>query len=198
MPNVIVTLEYREGKTRDLGLPLEVSCRTITEALAQALKLDLDINEGLTLVEQSPAGDRPLTPNATLGDMSILHGMRLGLLSEKMREARVVPKGGASLKLDNGREIPLKGAYTMIGRRDPKHNIYPDFDLSELDFTKISSRQHAVIEFDQKSYVVKDLKSANGTWLNGERLLPEMTKPINDGDEIVFGRNGVKVKFQRG
>ena len=97
-----------------------------------------------------------------------------------------------------GKEISFKGAYFLVGRRDPKNGIYPDFDLSALDTGKISSRKHAVFEFDQNSYVIKDLKSANGTWKNGQRLQPEINYPVNDGDEIVFGRNGVKVCFKRG
>jgi len=198
MPNVVVTLEYGDGNVRDLGLPLDVSCKALTIALAQAFKLDVDINEGLTLVEKDASGGRKLTANATLGDMGILHGTRLTLENERKKIPDVIPQGGVSLKLENGREVLLKGVYTLIGRRDPKHNIYPDFDLGELDSGKISSRQHATIEFDQRSYVIKDLRSANGTWVNGQRLQPETAYQIKNGDEIVFGRNGIKVHFKRG
>jgi hypothetical protein len=198
LPNVIITLEYGNGQSRDLGLPMDVSCRALSTALYQALKINTDVGEGITLVEQDGAGGRRLAANATLGDLGILHGTRLTLVSERAKEARAIPQGGASLRLDNGNEIPLSAAYMLIGRRDPKHNIFPDFDLSELDTTKISSRQHAAIEFDQRNYVVKDLRSVNGTWLNGVRLTPEVPNPVNDGDEIYFGRNGVRVKFRRG
>jgi len=45
------------------------------------------------------------------------------------------------------------------------------------------SRQHAEIERDAGSYVLRDLGSKNGTYVNGQRVLDEPYR-LKDGDEI--------------
>lgn len=198
MPNVVVTVEYGRGEHKDLALPMDVSCRTLASALAKALKLESEMEEAFTLAEVDFSGKHDLPQNATLADAGILHGYILELTSQRLKEARPVPLGGASLVTEEGRRISLNGAYTLIGRKDVKHNILPDLDLTDLDSSKITSRRHACIEFGQKCYVISDLGSSNGTWVNGERLPLKESRTLTDGDEIVFGRNGVKVVFQRG
>lgn len=197
MAIVAITLEYGKQQTVDLGLPLEITCRVLTESLAQAFHLESDVGETLVLVDKSSAANRVLAANATLGDLEILHGTKLALVSQKNIEARPVPQGRAYLVI-NGREVSIKGAYLSIGRRDPKRGYFPDVDLSDLDVSKICSRKHAAIEFNEKGYVIKDLGSSNGTWINGHRIPPENAQPIINGDEIVFGKNGVKMVFKRG
>ena len=170
MPNVVVTVEFGKGERNDLALPLDVPSRALAAAMAKALRLDMDAEEGYTLVELGAAGGRRLPLNATLADFGILHGSILSLVCERLKEARAIPQGGAFLETVDGKKINLNGAYTLIGRRDPKHNILPDLDITELDSSKIASRRHACIEFDQKTWVISDPGSANGTWLNGDRL----------------------------
>ncbi len=48
------------------------------------------------------------------------------------------------------------------------------------------SRQHARITFEQGRYLVEDLRSTNGTWLNGYRLGPYKYE-LNRGDVVQFG-----------
>lgn len=47
------------------------------------------------------------------------------------------------------------------------------------------SRYHALIEERADGWWLSDLDSANGTWVNGERLKAE--RQLNDGDAISFG-----------
>jgi len=56
---------------------------------------------------------------------------------------------------------------------------------------KKASREHAEIVFDDGWFVVRDLGSSNGTWLNSDRL--EEEKPLEDGDRIRIG--GVILEF---
>ena len=197
MANVVITLEYNRGEKKDLALPMDVSCRVLAAALANALKLDSEMEEAFTLVESDLIGARSLPQNATLADAGILHGRVLALRSEKLKEARVIPQGGACLVTRDGRKVELNSAYVMIGRRDVKHNILPDLDLTDLDTNKVSSRRHACIEFDQRNWVISDLGSSNGTWVNGDRIQPKTPRRLNEGDEILFGRKGVSFKFLR-
>ncbi|KAI7901436.1 uncharacterized protein BX663DRAFT_553236 [Cokeromyces recurvatus] len=57
--------------------------------------------------------------------------------------------------------------------------------------SKVLSRQHAEIWCDKSKVYIKDVKSSNGTFVNGERLSNECEesepRELNNGDEIEFG-----------
>lgn len=198
MTNVVVTIEYGVHERADLAVPLDVPCRMLAASLGKALKLVNAMEQAFTLAEIGAAGEQRLPANSTLGGAGILNGQILRLTSERVKEARVVPQGGACLRTEHGEVFQLVGAYTLIGRSDPRHNILPDIDVSGLDTQRITSRQHACIEFEQTSYTVSDLGSNNGTWLNGRRLQAKSPEPLADGDELVLGKQGVKLVFHRG
>lgn len=50
------------------------------------------------------------------------------------------------------------------------------------------SRFHAQLEKKEDGYYVKDLDSTHGTYVNGERIIPQTAVPVSDGDEIRFGK----------
>ena len=54
-----------------------------------------------------------------------------------------------------------------------------------LDFPSVS-RLHARIECREGQLSIRDCRSTNGTWVNGIRLEPEASYPLNRGDEIRF------------
>lgn len=58
------------------------------------------------------------------------------------------------------------------------------------------SREHAEICYDLKRecWMIKDLGSSNGTFINGQRLTPQMPKPVMTGDEIQIAFE--KFKFE--
>lgn len=95
----------------------------------------------------------------------------------------------AFLRDASGREYPLIAAATRIGR-------LPDNDIV-LDDPNVS-RHHAVIIDTGTSFVVSDLRSANGVDVRGERIRASVT--LADGDhiricdrEFVFEMQGPKV-----
>lgn len=71
----------------------------------------------------------------------------------------------------------LKRRITRIGR-------HPNNDVSLL--LESVSRFHAQIELMDAGYILTDLGSSNGTFLNGERLASP--RPIQEKDVITFGR----------
>jgi hypothetical protein len=62
-----------------------------------------------------------------------------------------------------------------------------------VDHDAEASNRHAALFRDKSALVVRDLGSANGTYLNGTRIVrPE---PVHDRDLIVVGRTEVRVYF---
>jgi pSer/pThr/pTyr-binding forkhead associated (FHA) protein len=96
-----------------------------------------------------------------------------------------------------GRSNPIiiNGSKTItIGRRDPKKRISPTLDLTEDNGAKLGvSRLHAEISYVNGRYYVKDLDSANGTWVNEAKLLSEQPFPIDSGDQIRLGQLAIVV-----
>lgn len=84
----------------------------------------------------------------------------------------------------------------LIGRKDNARGIYPDIDLG-LDggYDAGVSRRHALITLHGSSCVLEDLESANGTYINGQRLPPRRAVPINSGDELRFGTLALRVEL---
>ena len=91
--------------------------------------------------------------------------------------------------LNNGRRIVVDTAQELlVGRKDNQRGIYPDVDLG-LDggYDAGVSRRHAIITPHGGGFVIEDLASANGTFINGRRLPPQTPTPIRNGDELKFG-----------
>jgi pSer/pThr/pTyr-binding forkhead associated (FHA) protein len=83
--------------------------------------------------------------------------------------------------------VPEKGSVT-IGRADTNTIV-----LSELRV----SRKHASIDWDasKRLFLIGDLGSANGTWLNGMRLAPNEKHPLNDWDKIRITSTVLTTRF---
>jgi len=80
--------------------------------------------------------------------------------------------------VDGARErVPLEGERISIGQSSSN-------DLS-LPFDRTVSRVHAVLERLASRWVVRDVGSRNGTFVNGDRIFGE--RPIQPGDEIRVG-----------
>ena len=52
------------------------------------------------------------------------------------------------------------------------------------------SRRHARIRFQSGQFVIEDLSSTNGTFVNGEKVV---TAPLRDGDRVLIGSSILKV-----
>jgi hypothetical protein len=86
---------------------------------------------------------------------------------------------------------------TVLGRADSSNPKQPDLDLSPFGaLEKGVSRVHAVISRSEDTLTLVDMGSANGTHLNGQRLVPEQPRLLRDGDEIRLGKLVVHVYFK--
>lgn len=60
-----------------------------------------------------------------------------------------------------------------------------DICLSDISV----SRKHAILRYIQDRFILVDLSSKNGTFLNGTAIVPEREIEIHDNDVIRFSRN---------
>ena len=91
-------------------------------------------------------------------------------------------------------EFPIYGDMNFIGRADEKP---VDIDLEEQEPPERihSSRQHAVIHFDEAAgnLTIEDLNSANGTYVNRARIYPGQKKQLFVNDVVQIGNVHLKL-----
>ncbi len=64
-----------------------------------------------------------------------------------------------------------------------------------ISFNKAISRVHCKISYQNGSYFITDLGSANGTYVNNSRIVAHQTKLLNSGDIIRLANTDFKVEF---
>jgi len=79
----------------------------------------------------------------------------------------------------SGQEFELIENSYILGREDGADIVIPAQSVS---------REHARISFQEGSYIIEDLDSSNGSFINGNRL-DSLPVPINHGDEIILGQS---------
>lgn len=85
----------------------------------------------------------------------------------------------------------------VIGRKEPDSTDSPGVDLSEANgLEKGVSRRHAMIVRRDGALHIVDNNSANGTYLNGQRLVAQQPRILRDGDDIRLGHMVVRVSFR--
>ncbi|MCZ6679756.1 MAG: FHA domain-containing protein [Candidatus Poribacteria bacterium] len=88
-----------------------------------------------------------------------------------------------------GKTYVLDVPEIRIGRWDADNGHFPEIDLTDDDLDSKISRSHAKITFENAQYVVEDLGSLNGTFINqGKRLVQGQKAPLNNGDELIVGK----------
>ncbi|GAB3856220.1 FHA domain-containing protein [Dactylosporangium cerinum] len=89
------------------------------------------------------------------------------------------------------RRFPLTGPQALIGRRSVRRGIDPEIDLTGPPEDVGVSHTHALLSATPDgTWVVVDLGSANGTFLNGDYDTPlrkETPVPLGHGDRIHVG-----------
>lgn len=96
---------------------------------------------------------------------------------------------------ENGTSFPLTSDKAVIGRNSSTKNIVNDIDLTKFDTKKIISRRHAMIQRKNDQFLLYDLNSRNGTFVNGKRISSREPYVLQPGDVVEFGLGGVKLTF---
>jgi pSer/pThr/pTyr-binding forkhead associated (FHA) protein len=119
------------------------------------------------------------------GNASAALNLGSAAASAEKAHARLVIERGKSV----GKQFLLSSTESYIGRWDADGGVFPDVDLDSDDPEAKVSRRHARITFNDGVYLLEDLGSTNGTFINRGKRLPKGTRqPLRDGDEIIVGK----------
>ncbi len=89
-----------------------------------------------------------------------------------------------------------EGTSVVLGRIDLNSPDMARFDLTRFGgHERGVSREHCVISYNGTQFLVTDLNSSNGTFINRKRLEPNAPTPLNDGDELTLGSLTMTVRF---
>ena len=100
--------------------------------------------------------------------------------------------------IESGQILPLADRTEFtLGRSSEGQPIIPDIDLSSHNaYANGVSRLHAVLKLVQDQIVIVDLGSSNGTYLNGNRLIPYTETPVVHGDIVYLGKLKMQVLIE--
>ena len=86
----------------------------------------------------------------------------------------------------------------LLGRADFRSGGFqPDVDLTRYGgHERGVSRAHARLHVLEGEVYVTDLYSANGTYLNGQRLEPEQPYLLQNGAEFLLGALSAKIEWE--
>jgi ABC-type multidrug transport system ATPase subunit/pSer/pThr/pTyr-binding forkhead associated (FHA) protein len=147
-------------------------------------------------IEQSRSDSAPHSPD--MGRMETVHDGSLAnfgtapvVSSPTSQARRSSGNQAAHLDLEESRtgqthRIALTKEITRLGR-DPEGEVVIDADAA------VVSRRHAEIRISEGQYSLTDLKSFNGTLVNGQRIT--QTVPLFDGDQIQLGSGGPRLRL---
>ncbi|MCH2210522.1 MAG: FHA domain-containing protein [Fuerstiella sp.] len=79
--------------------------------------------------------------------------------------------------LKNNKPIPIDRAVILVGRSE-------DCDVVINGSRKISRKHCCLVQFDD-SFLIRDLDSTNGVWVNGKRV--DRESEMVDGDRVAIG-----------
>lgn len=118
----------------------------------------------------NPAPNGPLNPGGAKARLVVVRGL----------------KPGVEFQLFDGRNF--------IGRADQKP-VEVDIEDQEPPDRIWSSRQHALITCEKGSLIIEDLSSANGTYVNRNRVPPGQKLDLKANDVIQIGTVQLQVRF---
>lgn len=108
--------------------------------------------------------------------------------------------GGAWISLhllESGQILPISDRTEFtLGRLSENQPIMPDIDLTSYKaYENGVSRLHAVIRQNDGSIVIMDLGSANGTYINGVRIVPNVEQLLHHSDILALGKLKMQIIF---
>ncbi|MCU1458347.1 MAG: domain containing protein [Actinomycetia bacterium] len=103
-----------------------------------------------------------------------------GLVEETVADLEELPEGIGAVIVDRG---PNKGSRFLLEHTTTAAGRHPESEIFLDDVTV--SRRHAVFERRENGYVLRDVGSLNGTYVNGDRV---DEYELRNGDDVQIGR----------
>jgi hypothetical protein len=174
----LAAAEWARLAARAAGDPLPTPPRSMAServALADLEWETLESPSGIVSILDPSEPDEPTAMRALMAELENASEapLPMGIVAELVVSTPDVP---------GTRRHRLTTTCTVVGRGD-------DVQLRVAD--KKISRRHASIEFKAGEFRIRDEKSANGTLLNGSRVLEYA---LRHGDEVVVG--DTKLRFR--
>ena len=98
-----------------------------------------------------------------------------------------------------GHDKPLVidvGERLELGRVDAVTGQAPAIALDDFQAAELGvSRRHAALVPEDDALKIVDLGSSNATFLNGQKLIPNQSRILRDGDELRLGKLIIRVEF---
>jgi len=116
-------------------------------------------------------------------------GRRPAVQDTPPAEPSVAPASAVLVLTTDEREFALSDrGETTVGRPDHSTGQTPDIDLSGLEQSRTLSRRHAQIDHrDDGFYIIEQVGTGNGTYVNEHRLEGGVPLKLNHGDSVRFG-----------
>jgi pSer/pThr/pTyr-binding forkhead associated (FHA) protein len=163
--------DYLAGHARERNL-------TLLDAPSVILMADAAVTDGRPQISADLA-DLPKAKKATT-----VTEVNPGFTTKVPIRAAFAGAGATFSSHPDGRVYPIHRSPTTLGRS-------PDNDII-VDDRRVS-RHHAQLAATGGSLLLRDLKSANGTWVNGRRITEQ---ELQSGDLVSLG--GLELVFRRG
>jgi len=118
------------------------------------------------------------------------------------RDAQGGMPAGAALVLlcpEDGRRFRFepRAQTALLGRNDRKARLKVDMDLTGHDGqARGISRRHARLHYLNGNYLLEDLESLNGTYLNERKLRPYLPEVLHNGDQVRLGDVSLVVSLE--
>jgi hypothetical protein len=199
MTAVVVTVKDGKAIARDLELPAERPVESLAPWIAKAIEHpDLPAKgETVKYILKLENEREPIRPESSLRSAGVVHGDVLQLLIKALpKELSESDAGrrfaGPGLVSADGTVYPFRAKNGLVGRVDRASGVAESVlgvDLTKLDAADSPSvsRRHAQVLHRKGSYLLHDLKSTNGTRVNGKELGPDTRVTLHHGDKVQFG-----------
>ncbi|MBF2057442.1 MAG: FHA domain-containing protein [Cyanobacterium sp. T60_A2020_053] len=191
----------------DIGLIFKPKSKKIAPSVDENAPTDLDnsldkiaqieIEKQKAVIAESKQTSHYLANNINLNNEPTI----MEDLSTKINsEATVLETTPASFNLIHETSqkvfiIPLNQPIITVGRVNDEYKI--DVDLSPLPHSDVISRRHFYLYVSSEGCYIEDAGSANGTFLNNQKLKKGGRALVKSGDSLILGRNNqLKFTFQ--
>jgi len=113
-------------------------------------------------------------------------------------DVNLIPEDGVGIQVEGSAQPFYVSIYReLILGRQADATLEAVLDLSQIDTYNMGlSRRHAILRRVDFGFEVIDLSSRNGTWLNGEHLIPNKPYPFASGSQLLLGRLAMVIVYR--